>query len=223
MLAMDTTYMRGLMGSKERREKEREETRTLILDAARKLFVEQGYEAVTMRRIADAIDYTPTAIYFHFKDKEALIQEICHQDFLNFAKYFAQHLAINDPFERMTAIGLTYVEFAVTHPQQFQLMFMTPKPALKPNDEMQATKGIPEQDSFALLKMTCEALIRTGRIRPEYRDAELLAQVAWSVVHGVASLHVAMNQDTWIDWYPVQARALTLLDAFHRGITLPEN
>ena len=49
----------------------------MILDAARELFATEGYEAVTMRRIADRIEYSPTAIYFHFKDKESLVRELC--------------------------------------------------------------------------------------------------------------------------------------------------
>ena len=66
------------MGVRERRDREREEIRTRILDAARELFATEGYEAVTMRRIADRIEYSATAIYFHFRDKEALLQELCH-------------------------------------------------------------------------------------------------------------------------------------------------
>ena len=69
------------MGVKERREREREETRAKITDAARELFAREGYDAVSMRRIAEAIEYSPTAIYVHFKDKEALFQDLCRQDF----------------------------------------------------------------------------------------------------------------------------------------------
>ena len=65
------------MGTKERRERERRELRRKILDAARALFVEQGYDAVTMRKIAQAIEYSPTAIYLHFRDKKAVINAIC--------------------------------------------------------------------------------------------------------------------------------------------------
>ena len=70
------------MGLKERREREREEVRGKILDAARELFVAEGYAAVTMRKIAAAIEYSPTAIYLHFRDKEAVINAICDTDFL---------------------------------------------------------------------------------------------------------------------------------------------
>ena len=58
------------MGVKERREREKSETRDKILDAARELFVTEGYEGVSMRRVADKIEYSPTAIYVHFADKK---------------------------------------------------------------------------------------------------------------------------------------------------------
>jgi len=59
-----------------RRERERAETRGKILDAARRMFVLKGYEGTTMRAIAAKIGYTPTAIYHHFKDKDALVAEL---------------------------------------------------------------------------------------------------------------------------------------------------
>ncbi len=76
------------MGTVERREREKQELRTRILDAARELFAELGYEAVTMRKIAERIEYSPTAIYFHFKDKDALMRELCEMDFSTLAQQF---------------------------------------------------------------------------------------------------------------------------------------
>ena len=67
------------MGVKERREREKSETRDKILDAARELFVTEGYEGVSMRKVADKIEYSPTAIYVHFADKEELFRELCHR------------------------------------------------------------------------------------------------------------------------------------------------
>src|SRR5215212_10572320 len=69
------------MGVKERRDRQREDVRTKIMDAARDLFVSEGYDAVSMRKIAEAIEYSPTAIYVHFTDKAALMQELCAHDF----------------------------------------------------------------------------------------------------------------------------------------------
>ena len=89
------------MGPKERREREREEIRTRILDAARELFASEGVESVTMRRIADRIEYSPTAIYFHFRDKEALLAELCDCDFRAFAQEFFVIARLADPVERL--------------------------------------------------------------------------------------------------------------------------
>ena len=69
------------MTVQERRIREKSEVREKILDAARDLFVTYGYDGVTMRKVAARIDYSPTAIYLHFADKESLFREVCHQDF----------------------------------------------------------------------------------------------------------------------------------------------
>src|ERR1700678_2654292 len=99
------------MGTTERRERERQELRTRILDAARELFAAEGYEAVTMRKIAERIEYSPTAIYAHFKDKNALIRELCEGDFLAFAQKFVGFLTVQDPIERLRLAGVAYVDF----------------------------------------------------------------------------------------------------------------
>ena len=65
------------MGSTERRERAKGRVRGLILDAARALFAVKGYEAVTMRAIAERIEYSPTAIYLHFADKRDLVRALC--------------------------------------------------------------------------------------------------------------------------------------------------
>ena len=92
------------MGITERREREKQEVRQRILDAARELFVKDGYEAVTMRKVADAIEYSPTALYLHFKDKESLMRELCHGDFLSLARAF-QRIARVRPGQRAAMIA----------------------------------------------------------------------------------------------------------------------
>ncbi|HZH04283.1 MAG TPA: helix-turn-helix domain-containing protein, partial [Myxococcaceae bacterium] len=92
------------MGSKERRDREREELRKKILDAARELFARDGYEAVTMRKLAQKIEYSPTALYLHFKDKVALMRELCATDFLQFAKVFNRVARHPDPVVRLRKV-----------------------------------------------------------------------------------------------------------------------
>jgi AcrR family transcriptional regulator len=76
------------MGVKERREREKSEIRDKILDAARELFITEGYDGVSMRKVAEKIEYSPTAIYLHFADKQELFHELCHEDFARLAQVF---------------------------------------------------------------------------------------------------------------------------------------
>jgi AcrR family transcriptional regulator len=208
------------MGTAERRERERVEVREKILAAAHKLFVERGYDAVTMRAIADAIEYSPTALYFHFKDKEALIRELCQQDFTPLAKQFAEFIAIDDPVERLREIGRAYARFGVEHPEQYRFMFMTSLPP--PADPQEYGKGDPGRDGYAFLRTTVEEAIRSDRLRDGFGDAELTSQTVWAGMHGLVALHIALAQDGWTDWRPLDARIEALLDALMNGIATPE-
>jgi len=205
------------LGPRERREREREEIRTKILDAARELFVREGYEAVTMRRVAEKIEYSPTAIYFHFRDKETLLREICDADFLTLGHSIAEAGRIDDPIGRMKATGLAYVRFGLEFPNHYQLMFMTPHPPL--GDEHAVERGNPEEDAYAFLKGTIEEAIAQNLFLPEFADADLIAQTVWAGVHGVISLHIAKCNDNWVDWRPLEARARVMIDTLLDGLT----
>jgi AcrR family transcriptional regulator len=204
------------MGTAERRERERSEIHEKILAAAQKLFVERGYDAVTMRGIADAIEYSPTALYFHFKDKEALIRELCQQDFMALAEIFAKLAAIEDPFERLLEIGRAYARFGVEHPEQYRFMFMTSLPP--PADPQEQGKADPGRDGYAFLRSAVEDAIRSGRIRHAFHDSELASQTVWAGMHGLVALHISLAHDGWTEWRPLETRIEALLDALLHGI-----
>ncbi len=206
------------MGVIERRERERQDLREKILDAARELFARHGYEAVTMRRIAEAIEYSPTAIYFHFQDKEALLRELCAADFGALAQRFQTIASIADPIERLRRIGLAYVDFALEHPSQYRFMFMTPRPPV-PAEKSAVEKGNAEQDAYAFLKATIQEAVAQRRFRPGLKDADLLSQTVWAGTHGVVSLHIAKESDDWVDWRPVRTTAALMIEALIRGLT----
>ena len=206
------------MGPKERREREREEIRTRILDAARELFANEGVESVTMRRIADRIEYSPTAIYFHFRDKEALLAELCDCDFRSFAHGFIEIAQIADPVERLRAAGRAYVSFGLNNPSHYRLMFMTPKST----EASTIAKGNPEEDSYAFLKGIVSELMKQGRFRDDITDIDLAAQVMWSAMHGLVSLEIAKCKDEWVEWRPVEERAQTVSDMMIRGLLKDE-
>ena len=208
------------MGTIERRERERLETRQRIMDAARDLFARDGYDAVSMRRIAEAIEYSPTAIYVHFRDKQDLMFQICQADFVALARGVAELQSVKDPIERIKRMGHAYIRFGVTHPNHYRLMFMTrldlpPDAVLKDENH-----GKVDRDSYALLKQTCQEAIDHGLIRPEYRDADLVAQVFWAAVHGVASLHITKADSPWVGWKGIERLSNAAIDAILRGAAI---
>ena len=210
------------MGVKERREREKSDTRDKILDAARELFIAEGYEGVSMRKLAERIEYSPTAIYVHFANKEDLFHELCNQDFGHLAEVFQSSSMPLDPVERLKQIGRLYSEFGLQYPNHYKLMFMTPHPPI-PFDEQDAEiQGNPEVDAYAFLKLTVQQAIDAGRFREELRDAELLSQTLWAAVHGVISLNLAKCNDPWVDWRPIEERTELVLTATLRGFLKEE-
>lgn len=202
--------------SLKRRERERADLRNRILDAAREMFVKDGYEATTMRAIADRIAYTPTAIYHHFRNKEALLIELTTQDFGALAQAFQKLAEVTDPVERLRRTGQAYIEFGLSHPMHYRLMFMTPHPSVK--DPGDTTHGDPSQDAYAFLVQSCTEAIAAGRFRPEFQDPEQVAQLLWSGCHGLVSLHIAKAHDDWVEWRDVRATAGRLHDAMLHGL-----
>ena len=212
------------MGSAERRSRERADTRQRILEAAREMFVERGYEATTMRAIADRIEYTPTAIYHHFRNKEALLSELCTTDFRALGAAFQKLGRIEDPVERLRRAGQAYVEFGLQHPMQYQLMFMTRKPpeimtGLFPlsHDSTPLRAIDPGEGAYAFLRQTCADVIATGRVRPEYQDPDELALMAWSAVHGLLSLRIVKQDEAFIQWSDTKTSAKRICDALLEG------
>lgn len=205
------------MGVLERREREKQELREQMLDAARKLFVQEGYAAVTMRRIAEAIEYSPTSIYLHFRDKDELLRELCNQDYRQLAHHFQTIAAIPDPVEKLRRTGLAYLEFGMAYPNHYRLMFMTDKPQ-QHDDGLEKHKGNPDEDAYAFLKMIVIDCIAQGKFREDLTDPDVVSQILWACVHGLASLHIVMCDEDWVNWRPVRQLADTLIDTQLHGM-----
>ena len=206
------------MGVKERREREKSETRDKILDAARELFVTEGYEGVSMRKVAEKIEYSPTAIYVHFADKNELFRELCHQDYARLAEVFQSSVMSTDPLERLRQIGAIYIDFGTRYPNHYKFMFMTSHPAHQLDEVDREMKGNPEMDAYAFLKWAVEQAMDAGCLREEIRDVEMVSQTLWASVHGVISLNIAKGDDQWVEWRPIRDRAEMMLDITLRGL-----
>jgi AcrR family transcriptional regulator len=205
------------MPPKMKTEKEKQQMRTSIMDAARELFVNKGIEAVSMREIAKRIGYSATAIYLHFKDKESLLRAICEADFLSLASALNNLLTIPDALERMVAFGQGYATFALTYPNHYQLMFMTPHPTNQPKNHGIAQNNA-EQNAYLQLKTVVAAAHDEGCFRKDLTDVNLIAQTIWAAMHGVCALQITMSQDDWFDWCDISDRLALMQDVMLRGL-----
>jgi AcrR family transcriptional regulator len=177
------------MGITERKERERVEIRRKILDAARELFAREGYEAVTMRGIAEAIEYSPTTIYHHFEDKDDVVKACCEEDFTQLLGALSLSQPPADPVEQIRQLGRAYAAFGRKYPNHYRFMFMTPNK----NHDLEAES--PGHRSFGLLQAAVARAVAGGRFRKV--DSDLAAQVLWSGLHGAVSLLITLQPQHW--------------------------
>lgn len=205
------------MPPKPKTDAERQQLRTLIIDAARELFVSRGVEAVTMREIAKRIGYSATSIYLHFADKEALLRAICDTDFLALATSLKNNLLIVNPVDRLSALGHGYAAFALSHPNHYRMMFMTERTPCDPA-ESSLQQNNAEQDAYFQLKMVVDEVYTAGYFREDLHDADLIAQTIWAGMHGVCSLQINMAEDKWIQWSGISERLKLMQEVMMRGL-----
>ncbi len=149
------------MGITERREREREEVRTRILDAARELFASEGYEHVTMRRIAEAIEYSPTTIYNHFEDKDDLVRALCQEDFSRLlAASSARQTRPPTPSSGSGSSGRAYARFGLEHPEPLPVHVHDRSQEGEPRADV-----APGDQSFEVLRTAVARAIETGQFR----------------------------------------------------------
>ena len=176
---------RAGMGTAQRRERERTELRERILDAARNIVKREGFGALTIRKIAEAIEYAPGTLYLYFENRDAIARELSFEGFRKLLEAFAPAARSADPLARLEAIGRAYVRFGMENPETYRLIFME-DPQLT-TAVFQAAGDDPGQRAYRALVDPLEMLRDEGRLRPG-ADVQALADTLWAVVHGIVSL-----------------------------------
>ncbi len=205
------------MPPKVKTEAEKQALRTLIIDAARELFVSQGVDAVTMREVARRIGYSATSIYLYFSDKEQLLRAVVDADVLKLANALKSPLHIADPMERFIQFGQHYVEFALSNPNHYRMMFMTAHTACDPAFSS-IEQHNPEQDAYHQLICVVSDAWQAGVFRNELTDPVLIAQTVWAAMHGLCALQINMAEDAWINWRPLEARIQMMMQLCMQGL-----
>ena len=175
------------MSTAERKAREKEALKMLILKGAKKLFLERGIEQTTIRNIADEIDYSVGTVYVYFKDKNAILHDLHSIGFQELGGYFTELFAIKDPMERLRKMGFTYLKFAMENSEMYDLMFIVKAPMefIESTEKEAWTEGA---DTFNALKKTVEECMNKGHF--EGHSLEALSFMIWSLVHGMCCLEI---------------------------------
>lgn len=176
------------MGVKERKERDKLERREQILQAAHDLFLEKGFEQVSIRNIAEAIEYSPATIYLYFKDKNEIFHALHTEAFKKFNEYLQNLPLIVDPMERLLFMGKSYLEFSLLHPEYYDIMFIMQAP-MDCVDHMDCLEEWPEgKCTHDLLEQLIQQCIHHGYFKGH--DYKSLALMVWAGVHGLCSLKI---------------------------------
>ncbi|WP_194836235.1 TetR/AcrR family transcriptional regulator [Nocardia sp. XZ_19_369] len=160
-----------------RKERERAERRQQIIDTARELAEEEGWEAVTVRKLAERIEYSQPVLYSHFAGKSAIVAAVAEQGIADLSVVLHQaHAEATSPADRMTRVARAYLDFAAANPARYDAMFVMNVDLVFGLEASQTLR-----DAFAELE---------AMFRPFVDEADLGArtEVAWSAMHGLATL-----------------------------------
>lgn len=163
--------------------------RQKILDVSREILLSQGFAGLTMRRVAEAIDYSPAAIYLHFQSREQIAQELCFAGLRRLYERL-QSVTAKDPATRLSGYARAYLEYSQSDPETYRLIFMADSQLTKAVFTHRDTGG-----GEAALRLIVIAFteLHTGSKKTCGKPAEL-AELFWASLHGLASLRIACSQ-----------------------------
>ena len=182
------------MGIAERKEKQKNEIRKLILDASMKLFVEEGFESVTIRKIAELIEYSPTTVYLYFKDKDEIFYGLHDLGFEKMAEFNHNLASIQNPLVRLHKMGENYLRFGMENPEFYNLMFILGEPMKKISELGCDWK--PGDAALGRLKETVTECMEKGYLAKS--DPYQASLAVWSFVHGLVSLAIRQRLEKFV-------------------------
>jgi AcrR family transcriptional regulator len=175
------------MGILERRQRQKEEVRNDIICAAWNMVENEGWQSLSIRKIADAIEYSVPVIYDHFENKEAILLEFAKKGFRKLTDKMVEAKAeYTEPSDQIKAMADAYWHFAINNTQLYQLMFGIGMP----NCEVE--KAMPEQEKLRNLVMDPIEILISKSERTDMNSC-LKYHTFWSVMHGLISIKMLGN------------------------------
>jgi AcrR family transcriptional regulator len=180
------------MGIVERKEKQKQDIKKMILDASMKLFLEEGFDNVTIRKIADLIEYSPTTVYLYFKDKDEVFFHLSQLGFEKMLELNQNLAGISNPLMRLYKMGENYIHFGMTNPEFYDVMFIqrAPMDCISKMEELEWSAGNAAIENLKELLKECmdKGLIQKAPV-------EVVAMAIWGLVHGMVSLAIRSRLD----------------------------
>lgn len=175
--------------------------RERILEVSREIVRREGFASLSMRKLAGAIDYSPAALYLHFRSRSEIARALCMEGHLRLHEAFIAQASIAEPVARLHAMARAYVDFGLAEPQTYRLMFMEPArsgeaatdgidtnaPAVAEAADAGAAMLTPIADAFLELRAA-------GRLPPHAVPAAC-AEGLWASLHGIVALK--LNGAAW--------------------------
>jgi AcrR family transcriptional regulator len=165
------------MSVADRRQRERAERHDRIIAAARTLAEAEGWGAVTTRRLADSIEYSQPVLYSHFQNRDAIVAAVAVEGFAELAANLQDAASkATSAKGALDGVARAYIAFAFSKPALYDAMFMLARlPFGRPG------RPAPMRDAFAALRQVVAPLAGD-------RDTDVLTQLTWSALHGLAAL-----------------------------------
>jgi AcrR family transcriptional regulator len=182
------------MGIAERREREKEALRTRIVEAARDIVSDEGLDTLSMRAIAERIEYSPATIYLYFRDKDELLREVVQAGFERMAEWVQREMEAGGPSdarERHRCLGRAYAKFALENTAYFRVMFELPAVAQMecPAECSPDVHEFHDESAWEALVATVQAAIDAEQFA--IQDAQEGAVISWGLIHGLTSLYLS--------------------------------
>ncbi len=205
------------MGSSERKERQKAQLQQQILDAAREITIREGFAALTMRKIAQAIEYAPGTIYLYFESRDEIAIQLCRQGYQELFECLQPTANIADPRDRLRAIASAYTDFGLQNTATYRLIFME-----DPKFTNAALSQVPIDNSdgagmrsFQLLVKVFDDMKAERRLSSDANSARL-AEIFWTSLHGILSLKITFPGFLTT---PAEELVATMTDTFLAGLS----
>jgi AcrR family transcriptional regulator len=181
------------MGVVERRARHKTALRQQILDAAREVFVTEGYQNVSMRKIAERIEYSPTTIYLYFRDKADLLRCLTEETFARLAEVIERIRAENpNPLDQLRKGLRTYVEFGLHNPNDYKVAFMLEHEPLMTGGRLDQPMA---EKTYNFLRTAVRDCVEQGCFATV--ETETASQALWAAAHGITALLIIHPHFPW--------------------------